>query len=102
MRAVRQNSVSWAEHDWADHNPVTYTIDEALAWIAEIFEEPRQTVDEHTPREAICGWDSLGHLVLMSSLDEVFGIRLSDRELTTLKGVPDILAVLRNHKRLNE
>lgn len=76
------------------------TIDEALAWVAEMFEEGRENVHETTPRDAIPGWDSLGQLVLMSGLDERFGIRLTEGELSKLRSVRDILDILQRNGRL--
>ena len=39
---------------------------DAVSWIAEIFEEPPEGVSADTPREEIPGWDSLGVLTLMA------------------------------------
>jgi acyl carrier protein len=77
------------------------TVDDALAWVAEMFEETRENVQESTPRSDIPAWDSLGQLVLMSALDERFGIRLTQDELPALQSVREILDVLRKHGHLN-
>jgi acyl carrier protein len=76
------------------------TMDAALAWVAEMFEERRENVEEGTPRDGIPGWDSLGQLVLMSALDERFGIRLTQSELSNLQSVQDILDILRKNGHL--
>lgn len=70
------------------------TRDEAVAWIADVFEEPRENVRESTPRLEIPGWDSLGVLSLMAGLDEKFDVRLSESELNNLGTVGDILTVM--------
>lgn len=76
------------------------TKEAALAWLAEIFEQPRDNIREDTPRDDIDAWDSLGQLVLMSALDERFGIRLKQAELSKLNSVRDVLDVLAGNGRL--
>jgi acyl carrier protein len=76
------------------------TLDEALSWIAEIFVEPISNVRADTRRPDLGGWDSLGQLVLMSALDQRFGIKLTQEELNSLASVHDILNVLEKHSRL--
>jgi len=71
------------------------TTDEALHWIAEIFEAPPEEVTVTSPRSDIPGWDSLGTLSLMASLDERFNIQIMDKDLGKLQCVNDILDVLR-------
>jgi acyl carrier protein len=73
------------------------TQQEALTWIAELFEEPVENIQPETFRENIPGWDSLGLLNLMSGLDSNFNIQLPDGEVGQLKVVNDILAILRQH-----
>jgi acyl carrier protein len=67
---------------------------EALTWIAETFEEPPERVAADTPRDQILGWDSLGVLTLMASLDEKFDIQLTEKEMESMERVSDILAIL--------
>jgi acyl carrier protein len=76
------------------------TLTDALGWIAEMFEEPRANISPSTARTDIPAWDSLGQLILMSGLDQRFGIRLTQDELTGLGSVQDILDVLTRHHRL--
>lgn len=78
------------------------TLDEALAWIAETFEEPVSNIAPHTPRADIAAWDSLGQLILMAALDQQFGIRLVQSELSSLSSVEDILKILSAHERLRD
>jgi acyl carrier protein len=73
---------------------------EALAWIAEVFEEKPSQLAPDTPRNAIPAWDSLGILTLMASLDSDFGIMLDDGEITGMKKVGDVLDLLRRNGRL--
>lgn len=74
---------------------------EALAWIADLFEEPVENIQPDTPREAIDAWDSLGVLNLMAGLDETFDILLEDEDLQSMRSVSDILEILRKHGKLD-
>ncbi len=73
------------------------TVDEALAWIAELFEESADNISLETQRGDIDAWDSLGTLTLMARLDEDFEILLDDGEVQELRAVSDIVAVLQKH-----
>lgn len=77
------------------------TQEEALKWIAELFEETLDSLTPDTPRENIPLWDSLGVLTLMASMDEKFSILLSDADLQAMQKVDDIFAVLRVHGKLD-
>ena len=76
------------------------TTAEALVWMAEMFEEPRGNIKAGTARAEIAAWDSLGQLILMSALDQQFGIRLTQTELSSLASVQDVLDILARHERL--
>lgn len=76
--------------------------DEAVAWLAEIFDEPVENLQPATLRDSILMWDSLGMLELMAGLDERFAITLDDDEMLAMKSVDDILAILRRHEKLND
>ena len=77
------------------------SLGKALECIAELFEEPKDRIQASTPRCDVAAWDSLGQLVLMSALDQRFGIRLTQDELASLRSIQDILNVLGNHGRLS-
>ncbi len=73
--------------------------EEALAWVATVFEEPAANVRPETARDEIGGWDSLGVLTLMADLDEKFDIRVSEKDMSAMSSVQDILDLLaRNGK----
>ncbi len=74
--------------------------EEALEWIAELFEESVESILPETPRDEIPAWDSLGILTLMARLDEDFEILLEEEEVQELRGVNDILDALRRHGKL--
>ena len=77
------------------------TRDEALAWVAGMFEEPPENVRPETPRDEIFGWDSLGVLTLMAELDEKFDIRVGEQEMSGMTAVQDILDVLQKNGKLD-
>jgi acyl carrier protein len=77
------------------------TANEALEWIAELFEEPVENITAETPRDEIPAWDSLGILTLMARLDEDFEILLEEEEVQELRSVGDILDALRRHGKLD-
>ena len=74
---------------------------EALAWIADLFEEPQEQIRESTPRSEILAWDSLGVLSLMAELDERFDIQLTETEISDMQRVGDILDLLARNNALD-
>ena len=70
-------------------------IEEALQWIAEVFEESPGRITATTLRKEIPGWDSLGTLSLIAALDERFDIHLSEQDIETIQGVADLFEILR-------
>jgi acyl carrier protein len=75
---------------------------EALNWMAEIFEEPAGRLTATTPRPDIPGWDSLGTLSLLAALDERFDIHLSEQDIEGLNGIKDIVDLLRRHDAVSD
>ena len=76
-------------------------MEEALAWIADLFEEPVENIQPETLKEDIPAWDSLGVLALMASLDEDFGILLTEEEMQALEKVDDIFDLIRRNGGIN-
>ena len=75
--------------------------EEALAWIAELFEEAVENISPETPRDEIPAWDSLGILTLMARLDEDFEILLEEEEVQELRSIGDILDALKRYEKLD-
>jgi acyl carrier protein len=73
------------------------TVEQALVWLADVLNEPSATVRADTLRTDLPRWDSLGQLVLMSALDDRFGLKLTREELASLRSVRSILDVLDKH-----
>ena len=77
------------------------TQDEAIEWIAELFEEKIENIKPETEKDEIDGWDSLGVLTLMAGLDEKLDMIISEDEILELKKVSDILDILKKYGHLN-
>jgi len=76
------------------------TEQEAVEWIAKVFETSPDQLTPDTPREAVAAWDSLGVLTLMANLDSDFGIVLTDDDVQGIKTVGDILQVMKRNGKL--
>jgi acyl carrier protein len=77
------------------------TADEALKWLAKVFEVPADNLRPETAREAIPAWDSLGTLTLMAGLDEKFGVALTDAEIRGMTRAGDVIELLKRHGKLS-
>ena len=63
---------------------------------AEIFRYEGRMGDSLSPGD-VKGWDSLGHLALVTALEEKFGIRIADEdsmEMTNVAAIKRILSAL--------
>ena len=78
------------------------TQEEALKWVAAMFEQPVDELTPETPRDDIPMWDSLGVLMLMADYDEKFGIVLTGDDMRGMRKVDDILEVLRKAGKLQK
>jgi acyl carrier protein len=78
------------------------TQEEALKWVATMFEQPVDQLTPETPRDDIPMWDSLGVLMLMADYDEKFGIVLTGDDMRGMRKVDDILEVLRKAGKLQK
>ena len=75
--------------------------EEALTWLAEIFEAPPESIRSDTQRDKVEAWDSLGMLTLMARLDEELEIILDEDQMAELKTIGDVVKVMRSHGCLN-
>lgn len=78
------------------------TPEEALALLAEAFNEPANELHAGRLRDSIAGWDSMGALLVIAELDERFGIELSADESRRMLRVGDFLDFMRKHGLLQE
>ncbi len=77
-------------------------IEEAFAWIADVFELDLEDISPEMERDDIEAWDSLGMLSLMARLDEDFEIMLEEDDLDTLQGVQSIIDLLQRNNKIVE
>lgn len=68
---------------------------ELLQWLASVFQEPADKLDESRSRESIKTWDSMGTLMLMAELDERLHLTLDEEELKGMASIGDLFALLR-------
>jgi acyl carrier protein len=83
----------------AEHKTMTEAA--ALVWLAEVFQEPVESLKPERARDQIAMWDSLGVLTLMAELDEKFDLVVSDQEMRAMAKVGDVLALLRQNGKLS-
>lgn len=62
--------------------------------IAACFGVPMESVTRDTVRDEVDGWDSVGHLNLMLSLEDEFDLRLAIEEMQALVSVDAIVRFL--------
>ena len=75
---------------------------EAIAWIADLLEEPVESLSPDSPLDAFPNWDSLGVLTLIAGLSEKFDITIETDDVMGLATLGDILDVLRRHGKLTD
>lgn len=73
----------------------TITRNQLLQWLASVFQESADALDESRSRESIKTWDSMGTLMLMAELDERLHLTLDEDELKALASIGDLFALLR-------
>ena len=64
----------------------------------QVFDDDGLVVTPDTSRLDLAEWDSVAHVKLILSLEEEFGIRFSEDEVTSLQTVGDLLAAIETHK----
>ena len=69
----------------------------ALAWIANVFALNGRTLQSDDTRSSVPEWDSLGDLLLLSTLEEDFGIVISADDIAEIASIGQILALLERH-----
>jgi len=76
--------------------------DELMSLIAESLDVDRSSIDETTTSETIDEWDSLGHLSVLSALDEVTHGKASGvEELASALSIVELIKILSNAELLD-
>lgn len=60
----------------------------------EVFDDDALQASDELNRETLESWDSLGHIRLISALEEALGLSFTLEEIEAMTSVPQILAVL--------
>ncbi|MGX5655282.1 acyl carrier protein [Geodermatophilus nigrescens] len=61
----------------------------------EVFSDPDLVLTPATTAADVAGWDSLGHIGLMFSIEAAFGVTFTDAEMSRLEDVGELRDVLR-------
>jgi acyl carrier protein len=69
----------------------------ALAWIANVFAMQGRELHVDDTRASVAEWDSLGDLLLLSTLEEDLGIVISADEIAAITSIGEILALMDKH-----
>lgn len=78
---------------------ITMEINETLQNIfREVFNNPELVIHPEMTANDVANWDSITHLVMISQVEETFGIRLKLKELIKLKNVGDLIQLLNEKK----
>jgi acyl carrier protein len=73
----------------------TDTSDRVIAIFSEVLQLPADQLGDHTSPETTAKWDSLAALNLVLALEEEFGVKLSAREIVTMRSIAAAKQVLR-------
>jgi acyl carrier protein len=67
----------------------------------QIFDDDSLMVTPATSRRDVADWDSVAHVKLILSLEEEFGIRFSEDEVSSIQTVGELLDAVEAHKTHN-
>lgn len=65
--------------------------------LRDVFDDPELAVTAQTSAKTVPGWDSMKQVMLLISVEDKFGIRLSSRETDRLKDVGDLVNAVAAH-----
>ncbi len=60
----------------------------------EVFKDANLQIQDAMSAKDVEKWDSLNHLVMISSIEEAFGIKIKLKELIAMKNVGDLLKTI--------
>jgi len=63
-----------------------------------VFDDDELVIMPTTMRQDIADWDSVAHVKLILSLEEEFGIRFTEDEVSSIHTVGELLAAVETHK----
>ena len=62
----------------------------------DVFDDEELVISETTTANDIADWDSLEHINLIVAVEEAFGIKFNMNEVTTMKNVGEMAALITN------
>lgn len=65
-----------------------------------IFEVPVSDINDDSSPHTIAKWDSLGHISLVTSIEEEFHVRFAEHEITEILNYRGLMTILR--QRIND
>lgn len=65
--------------------------DKVLEIVAEVCETEVSNIKEETSIGDFAGWDSMGHLTILSNVEEAFDINFEPEEMMDIEDVADIV-----------
>jgi acyl carrier protein len=72
--------------------------DQIIAVVSQVLGIPADSITDDTSPETVESWDSLRHMDLVLSLEEAFGIRLTDERIL---GLLDVRSIVRTVEELS-
>lgn len=65
----------------------------------EVFSAPDLLIHEAMTASEVNQWDSISHLIMISKVEEVFGIKFKLKDLIKLKNVGDLLLLIEEKRK---
>ena len=69
----------------------------ALEWITDVLAVNGRTLKLEDDRMSVVEWDSLGTLLLLSRLEEAYGITISADQIASINSIREICELLEAH-----
>ena len=70
--------------------------DKLTAIFHEVFSDNEIVLRDEMTAKDVEKWDSLTHMMMITKVEEVFGIKFKLKELNKLKQVGDLIAIIEN------
>lgn len=65
--------------------------------LGQVFDIPEEEIDDQTSPENVALWDSLNHLRMVSEIEKTFRIRLTVKEIRSMKTYARIREIVSGH-----
>lgn len=76
-------------------------VQKALKWMTDVLAVNRRTLTLEDSRMSVSEWDSLGSLLLLSRLEEDFGIVISADDIASINSVREVCEILEKNNVLS-